>query len=173
MHNGLLTINGEKMAKSLNNYVTVKDVLKEYPQSAAADILKIFFLQARYSMPIDFSHKKMEEAKTATFHLLNTLKKGDFDIKDFTNLDPIEKKIIDDAKAKFESEMDDDFNMPQALATIHSIERHCNTRLDEYNDGESPAVQCEIQYSINTIRELAGALGLSLNERDFNAKDPL
>ncbi|MFC1699510.1 cysteine--tRNA ligase, partial [Candidatus Omnitrophota bacterium] len=62
IHNGLLTINGQKMAKSLGNFVTIKDVLKRYP---AADILKIFYLHAHYSSPLDFSWQKLSELKKA------------------------------------------------------------------------------------------------------------
>ena len=67
IHHGLLTINSQKMAKSLGNFVTVKDALKKYP----ADILKMFYLQAHYSKPIDFSEKNMQTAASALegFHI--------------------------------------------------------------------------------------------------------
>ncbi|MDP3142388.1 MAG: cysteine--tRNA ligase, partial [Candidatus Omnitrophota bacterium] len=61
IHHGLLTINGQKMAKSAGNFVTIQDALKKYP----ADVLKIFYLQAHYASPIDFSWERMEEAKRA------------------------------------------------------------------------------------------------------------
>jgi len=61
IHNGLLTINGQKMAKSLGNFVTVDEVLSKYNP----DILKILYLGAHYSNPVDFSWKKMDDAKAA------------------------------------------------------------------------------------------------------------
>ncbi|MBN3038940.1 MAG: cysteine--tRNA ligase, partial [Candidatus Omnitrophica bacterium] len=60
IHHGLLTINGQKMAKSLGNFITIRDILNRYP---VADILKLFYLQAHYSSPVDFSWEKMEEIK--------------------------------------------------------------------------------------------------------------
>ena len=61
MHHGLLTINEQKMSKSSGNFITISDILSKYP----ADVLKIFYLQAHYSRPIDFTWEKMEEAKNA------------------------------------------------------------------------------------------------------------
>src|SRR3989338_2349450 len=61
LHNGLLTINKEKMAKSLGNFITIEDILAKYP----ADVLKVLFLQTHYSHPVDFSWEKMEEEKKA------------------------------------------------------------------------------------------------------------
>ncbi|MDD5167099.1 MAG: cysteine--tRNA ligase, partial [Candidatus Omnitrophica bacterium] len=61
MHHGLLTINGQKMAKSLGNFVTIKDFLAKYP----ADVLKLFFLQTHYSQPVDFTWEAMEEKRSA------------------------------------------------------------------------------------------------------------
>ncbi|MFA5100016.1 MAG: cysteine--tRNA ligase, partial [Candidatus Omnitrophota bacterium] len=66
IHHGLLTINGQKMSKSLGNFITIKDALKKYHP----DVIKIFFLQAHYSSPIDFSDKKMEEAGQAYERML-------------------------------------------------------------------------------------------------------
>ncbi len=61
IHHGLLTIEKQKMAKSLGNFVTIVNALAKYP----ADILKLFYLQAHYSSSIDFSWERMEEAKKA------------------------------------------------------------------------------------------------------------
>jgi len=61
IHHGLLTINGQKMSKSLGNFITINDAIKRYHP----DVIKIFFLQAHYSSPIDFSDNKMVEAKQA------------------------------------------------------------------------------------------------------------
>ncbi|MBU1871219.1 MAG: cysteine--tRNA ligase, partial [Candidatus Omnitrophica bacterium] len=60
IHHGLLTINGQKMAKSLGNFVTIKDFIDKYHD---ADILKLFFLSAHYSNHIDYNEDKIEESK--------------------------------------------------------------------------------------------------------------
>ncbi|MFH1641018.1 MAG: cysteine--tRNA ligase, partial [Candidatus Omnitrophota bacterium] len=59
IHHGLLTINGQKMAKSLGNFVTIQDFLKKHKD---ADLLKLFYLSAHYSHPVDFTEEKIIEA---------------------------------------------------------------------------------------------------------------
>ncbi|MGC8852252.1 MAG: cysteine--tRNA ligase, partial [Hydrogenobacter sp.] len=59
MHNGLVTVNGQKMSKSLGNYITLKEVYKKYHP----DVLRLLVLFTHYRSPLDFSWEKMEEAK--------------------------------------------------------------------------------------------------------------
>ncbi|MBU4205197.1 cysteine--tRNA ligase [Patescibacteria group bacterium] len=111
IHNGLLTINKEKMAKSLGNFVTVEEVLGRY----TADALKTLFLQTHYSHPVEFSWERMDEAKKALdrfnilFEKLDKAKKG--------------KKSagIDSFRKRFEEAMDNDFNTAEALATLFDV----------------------------------------------------
>lgn len=62
LHHGLLTINGQKMSKSLGNFVTIKDFIFKYKDP---DLLKLFFLSAHYSHPMDYSDERINEAKKA------------------------------------------------------------------------------------------------------------
>ncbi|MDP2831449.1 MAG: cysteine--tRNA ligase, partial [Candidatus Omnitrophota bacterium] len=62
IHHGLLTINGQKMAKSLGNFITVKDFLEKYKN---ADLLKLLFLSTHYLHPVDYTNDKIQEAKQA------------------------------------------------------------------------------------------------------------
>ena len=124
MHNGLLTINKEKMAKSLGNFITIEDVLSKYP----ADVLKILFLQTHYSHPVDFSWEKMDEAKKALdrFCIL------------FEKLDRVKGKgskaknaEVDSFKSRFEKAMDDDFNTAEALAVLFDLVTYINKNFSE------------------------------------------
>ncbi len=116
IHNGLLTINKEKMAKSLGNFVTVEETLGKYP----ADVLKLLFLQTHYSHPVDFSWERMEEAKRAKERFdivlgkLNAVKGEGLRVK---------KRSVDieGFHKRFEAAMDDDFNTAEALATLFDI----------------------------------------------------
>ena len=159
MHNGLLTIRGEKMSKSLRNFVTVKDALKDLPDNNATDILKVFFLRAHYRKPMDFSDEAIKDAREAVHRLLEPLSREPHieNVKDIENKD--DKKYIDDHKRIFENHMDNDFNTPQALATVFGLVRHCNHLF-----GAEKKDQIAIQYTINMIKKLCGVLGLSLNK---------
>ncbi|MFN7169911.1 MAG: cysteine--tRNA ligase [Candidatus Omnitrophota bacterium] len=112
IHNGLLTINGEKMAKSLGNFISVEEILEKYHP----EILKIFFLSTHYRHPIDFSYEKMEEAKKARerFYIILGMEQLNPKFK-------VQNSKIKEFRKKFISAMDDDFNTPQALAVLFDL----------------------------------------------------
>lgn len=121
IHHGLLTINGQKMAKSLGNFVTIKDFMEKYKN---ADLLKLFFLSTHYSHPIDYNDKKIEEAKQALERILILLDKIDKEV-------PSKKfQEIEEIKDKFVAAMDDDFNTPQGLAALFELVNAANKNID-------------------------------------------
>jgi len=141
MHNGLLFINREKMAKSLGNFITMEDVLNKYP----ADVLKILFLQTHYSHPVDFSWDKMDEAKKALerfqilFEKLERVKGRGLRAKNVE---------VDSFKSRFESAMDDDFNTAEAMAVLFDLVTHINKQ------------SVESSYAKDILIELGKVLGL-------------
>lgn len=159
IHHGLLTINGQKMAKSLGNFVTVKDFLKKYKN---ADLLKLFFLSTHYAHPTDYTEEKLEEAKSGYERFLILFQKLDrkFGIRDFSRLPDGSRGNIDRFKEEFEKAMDDDFNTPEALGTLFSMVNECNKILDDERDDR----RFMLQYAMKTIFELAGILGLSFKD---------
>ena len=155
IHNGLLTINKEKMAKSLGNFITIEDILSKYP----SDVLKILFLQTHYSHPVDFSWEKMDEAKKAQdrfyilFDKLNRDKrqgtpyhKGTGQARDKENESA--QKEINAFKEKFEKAMDDDFNTAEALAVLFDLVTCINKNFSE------------LYLAKDTLIELGKVLGL-------------
>ena len=126
IHHGLLTINGQKMAKSLGNFFTIKDVLGKY----SADILKVFYLQAHYSSSIDFSWEKMDEAQKA-FDRIARLKDK---LENTCKGKPLELGGTSEDTLKYKeafiSAMDDDFNMPKGLAVLFDLVSECNRIFD-------------------------------------------
>lgn len=128
IHHGLLTINGQKMSKSLGNFITIKDFMHKYNN---ADLLKLFFLSAHYSHPIDYSEEKIEEAKRALERILILLKKIDeVSASGFKHKEPRIKEI-ESFKNKFIDAMDDDFNTPQALACIFELVNLANKNISD------------------------------------------
>lgn len=115
-HTGFLLVNDEKMAKSLGNYITIKEALKKY----SPEVIRLFFAMSHYRSPINFDEANMKQTKNTLGTLYNALavleniEKG----KDTGN--EIESEV-ERIKASFLEHMDDDFNMPYAIASIFEL----------------------------------------------------
>jgi len=157
IHHGLLTINGQKMAKSLGNFVTIKDFMAKYRN---ADILKLFFLSAHYSSPIDYNDNKIEETKEALERILILLDKAETKVASCKSQVTSKKiKEIEEIKNNFIKAMDDDFNTPQALASLFELITLANKNIDDLNF---------IYNAKNTLKELLDILGISLKVGEIN-----
>ncbi len=108
MHIGFLNVRDEKMSKSLGNFITIRDALKDYSPEA----LRLFFISTHYRSPINFNEKSLEQAKSN----LNKIKSFLINLKDEDGKDIT--KVIINLKKDFITNMDDDFNTPRALASI-------------------------------------------------------
>jgi cysteinyl-tRNA synthetase len=155
IHHGLLTINGQKMAKSLGNFVTIKDVLRRYP----ADVLKIFYLQAHYSSPIDFSWDKMDEAKRA-YERIGILRNKLKENYGQTGADKTRqggRELIEPFKDRFIKCMNDNFDTPAALAVLFDMVNRCNKLLE----GEEEFKDFILNYALTLMQEMTAVFGLS------------
>jgi cysteinyl-tRNA synthetase len=155
MHHGLLTINGQKMSKSLGNFITIKDVLSKYP----ADVLKIFYLQAHYSSPIDFSWERLDVAKKA-YEGIDSLR--DKLIKLYGTVDINEVitggvGLIKPFKDDFIEYMDSDFNTPRALSVLFDMVNRCNKLLESDDEFKS----FKLRYALDVMKDMASMFGLS------------
>ena len=141
MHIGLLTVEGEKMSKSLGNMINVKDLIKSWNP----EVVRFFYAQAHYRSPPDFSKKGLKNAEKGLGRLyrlrdkLTVLSNGilveKLDENELSSEDKEYLKIIINFKSDFEDSMDDDFNTPQAVSTIFEFVNASN-RFFENN--ESP-----------------------------------
>lgn len=132
IHIGLLTVNGEKMSKSLGNIVNVKDLLNSWDP----EVIRFFFAQTHYRSPPDFNEKALLNAKKGLekIHRLKEklekisgdIKIGKIDVKDLNEFDKKFLKIINDFVDKFEKAMDDDFNTPLAVSVIFDFIKKSN-----------------------------------------------
>ena len=159
MHNGFITVNNEKMSKSLNNFFTVRDILKEYD----GEVLRYFLLSAQYRGPINFSHELMEEAKTSLERIkeckrnLKAAKPADVDSTEKIN-------ALGQYKDKYIECMDDDLNTAGAIGAIFELVREINSALRE-------AVSKEyLDAALKLLDELTAVLGL-LRKDDDNEID--
>ena len=165
IHNGLLTVNGEKMSKSLGNYITISDFLEKHGDP---DLLKIAFLNSHYRSPVDYSDEKIDESKSARQRIMIFLEKADRLISRFPSAAP-KNKEADVFREKFESAMDDDFNTPVALSVIFEAVRAGNERLSVEKAGEEDALMAASLKGF--ILEAAGVLGLSLSSEGIDESE--
>jgi cysteinyl-tRNA synthetase len=121
MHNGLLTVNGEKMSKSLGNYFTIEEILQDHDPVAVRQL----FLTSHYRSPGDFSREALQEAGRAAERIYETMERIAYSGINRQN-------TVADASlmATFRQEMNDDFNTPRALALIFDEVRSLNRLLD-------------------------------------------
>jgi len=158
MHHGLLTINGQKMAKSSGNFITISDILKRH----SADALKIFFLSTHYAHPIDFTEERIQEADRARgrfISLNDRLSSVEFDKKCHN---PEVNPEIDSLKKEFEDSMDDDFNTPQAIAALFKMVSITDGYFTQYKKNIE-----KIMYAKSVLSSLTKVLGLSLARHEF------
>ena len=130
MHNGYLRINNEKMSKSLGNFITIRDVSKEYDLG----VLRFFMLGAHYRGPINFSHELMEAAKTGLERIINAVSNLDFLLENAKDkeLSETEKEVYAKAlayKADFESAMEADFNTADAVSAVFNLVKLANSEI--------------------------------------------
>jgi cysteinyl-tRNA synthetase len=131
LHTGFLTINGEKMAKSLGNYVTVRDALKKYD----AEAIRLFVLSTHYRNEIDFTDKKLEDAEANLKRLYNTLEALEEAMEVSVKRKPTEEekafeKRVEKLRGEFVKAMDNDFSTPRALAALFDLSKEINRFLD-------------------------------------------
>jgi len=121
MHNGLLMVNEEKMSKSLKNFFTVKDVLKEYDPST----IRFFLLNTHYRQPLNYDLDVINEARRSLERLHNTYYEL-IELKGKAHGTDDAKTLSKKALEEFEQKMDDDFNTRDALAVMFSLAREAN-----------------------------------------------
>jgi cysteinyl-tRNA synthetase len=134
IHNGFINIDKEKMSKSLGNFLTIKDVLKQWH----AEVLRLFFLSSHYRSPLDYTEESLKEAKSGLDRFYSTLKavqdeitrpaqpKGKVDSPAFKEA----QQAIESFQARFEEAMDDDFNTAQALGYFFDLQTYLNGLLN-------------------------------------------
>ena len=122
MHNGFVRVNEEKMSKSLGNFFTIREVLKEFDP----EVVRFFILKAHYRSPLNYSDAHLEEAKQGLTRLYNALLAVE-------NIPSYGKPST--WRTRFAQVMNDDFNTPEAIAILFELAGEINkTSGDEQKD---------------------------------------
>lgn len=167
MHNALLTIDDQKMSKSLGNFVRLNEVLNTYdPQ-----IIRFFMLSGHYRSPINYSDALLQQAKNGYERLKTTLlnlthkksvlveQKEDRQEDQHDTHSSTQK--INEWKTRFRQAMDDDFNTANAISVLFEISKEANS----YASQRLITLENIAQYE-QTLVELADILGLELQEKE-------
>ena len=130
MHNNLVTVGGQKMSKSLGNFVTLKDAFKKYDPL----VIRFFILQSHYRNALDFSDEAVGAAKAGLEKLANTVRNIRTEIaKAETEQRPETREVnLRSYQSGFGDAMDDDFNAPQAIAVLFDLAKEINQALNSY-----------------------------------------
>lgn len=128
MHNNMVTVNGQKMGKSLGNFVTLKDAFKKFSPLT----IRFFVLNTHYSSPIDYSNEALDAADKGLERLHNTIRnlRERLESSNGTEGQELWKTKLGKYKNTFEEAMNDDFNTAEAMAVIFSLTKEVNNLLN-------------------------------------------
>ena len=147
LHNGFVTINKEKMSKSLGNFLTIDDLLKNYD----ANTIRFFILTNHYRMPVEFSDEALQAAANGVKRMLNAKRTPIDETLDLTQFDEYKE---------FVNAMDDDLNTSKALAVLFDLTNKANK---------------DVPYAFTLLHKLAETLGFTfakatLSDEELKAK---
>ncbi|HZY10055.1 MAG TPA: cysteine--tRNA ligase [Bacteroidota bacterium] len=166
IHNNLVTVNTQKMSKSLGNVILLKDVFKKYHPL----VIRFFILQSHYRSTLDFTDEALSGAAKGWEKLMNTMRNVKEAMKGSetkTNRDSGFKIQVSSFKEKFIDAMNDDFNTPQAIAVLFDLIREVNSAISEGKINTALLQEIDIIYT-----ELCGGiLGLIPSPDDKKVYD--
>lgn len=165
MHNGFITVNEEKMSKSLGNFFLLRDILDKFP----SDVVRFYLLSTHYRSPLDFDDEKLEAAKKGlerlktAYRLLEEAILNAQKDKAVSRPEGAEEFLqeINNLENRFVEAMNDDFNTALAIAVLFDIARAVNSHITGQEARSNPAALKKAQVLFG---ELAGILGLSLKK---------
>jgi cysteinyl-tRNA synthetase len=182
LHNGMVTVNGEKMSKSLGNFITIRELL-DRPTDPMA--VRLLVLQAHYRKPIDFTDEAIEAATNGWHTLKEGLlfgyeygkqlgwkdvqiggdqeDKGDGEDQEASPLPPTPYSLLPEIVERFQQAVDDDFNFPAGLAVLFELAKELRREgnlLVHQGKTEIPPEQLKRQwYTLVTLAQVLGLEG--------------
>jgi len=155
MHAAFLNVNNQKMSKSLNNFLTARDALKQYD----ADVIRFLMLSGHYRIQLNFSNELLESAKASVERLYNAIGNLENLISEVKNekMTDEEVKYLESLgmyRQRYIEKMDDDFNTADAISVLFDLIRDINSNVGINSSKEL----CE--KALELIRELGLPLGI-------------
>lgn len=155
MHSAFVNIDNQKMSKSLNNFFTAREILKEYD----ADIIRFLMLSAHYRTQLNFSKELMESAAASMERLYNAVSNLENLLEEVSTATMKEEEnkyleTLDSFRNKYIEKMDDDFNTADAISVIFDLIKDININITIESSKEL------IEKCLDLIRELGAPLGI-------------
>jgi len=182
MHTGFLNVKGEKMSKSLGNFITIKELLTNY----SPDVFRFFVLSTHYRSPIDFSQEILEQSQNSLNRVYKFCETIDelLNVENFTVDEPAPEessphknlletvenqeldRLLKETKLKFQKAMDNDFNTPSALSLVFDYIRSTNQIIRQYEISQKSLQN--IKFFFNEISDI---LGFNFSSQPKKSKD--
>ncbi len=143
LHNGFVTINNEKMSKSLGNFLTIDELLKSYD----ANTIRLFILTNHYRMPVEFSDEVLTSAANGVKRLMNAKATKIDETLDLTQFEEYKQ---------FVEAMDDDLNTSKALAVLFDLVNKANK---------------DVSYAYTLLVKLAETLGFNMTKTTLSDEE--
>ena len=144
MHTGFLNVKGEKMSKSLGNFITINELLQEY----SPEVFRFFVLSTHYRSPIDFSQEILHQSQKGIQRIyklietINELLDGDINISMKNDQDYVDKLV--EVRKEFFDAMDNDFNTPAAFSSIFDLIREVNRDINQSNISKNSLTKLKV-----------------------------
>jgi cysteinyl-tRNA synthetase len=167
MHNGFITVNSEKMSKSLGNFFILRDILAKFP----ADVVRYYLIATHYRSPLDFDDGKLEEARKALGRLKTTLNLAREFLAAAPSGAPADVQVggeellgaVRVLEAQFVAAMDDDFNSAKALGYLFEMAHHLNTFVAQA-DAAQPGERTQLDQALQVFAALGEVLGIFMDQ---------
>ena len=153
LHVGFVNVDGEKMSKSLGNFFTIRDVMQQF----SPEVIRYFIVSSHYRSPLNFSDSALKDAKQALSRFYQTLKAvNELHVTNIV-LNEQNQAILNHIKLRFNTAMNDDFNTPEAIATLFELTREIN-RVLRLETAEERAQAFGLAESLKTLGAILGLL---------------
>jgi cysteinyl-tRNA synthetase len=162
MHVGMITINGEKMAKSLGNVKSVSRVLENW----GPNIIRLFCLSGSYSKPIDYSEKFLKENITKLRQIESCY--YELRLSEGTDMETIANELIKECNEEFNSALNNDFNTPLALTAYYKLIREVNSLA-----AEEKITQASAKIILPEFERMSNILGIQIHKVSDDEKNEI
>ena len=171
VHNGFITIHGDKMSKSENNFFTVAEILEKYP----GEVVRFFILQTHYRSPLDFSDERLKDAQAGLARLANAKENMDALLSKEGDADTAAALAAEAEKARdaFFDAMADDFNTALATSHLFAVAKDVNVYYNEVvNHGQAFDGKnfARVRAAFGDMAEIIGILEKSAAKSDEDAE---
>ncbi len=158
IHHGFVTIRDEKMSKSLNNFLTIREVLDQYPP----EVVRLFIFSTQYRNPLDFSEAALQDAEAGLDRMYDCLARirGCETGNGKSAISAKDREKIESLAQRFDYVMDNDFNTAQGLGLIFDTVKVLNKVVQAVGSKPSGEDLDLLRNGGETVKELAGIMGL-------------